>query len=53
MGRTSVPEYVPTRPRLSSYPRTAYFKREKVHKELERMLADAKKKGLGPESIDS
>ncbi len=39
MGRTSIPEYKPTRERLSFYPRTAYFKREKVHDELKLMLA--------------
>lgn len=53
MGRTSIPEYQITRPRLASYPRTAFFKRERVHDELERMLADAKAKGLGPDAVDS
>jgi hypothetical protein len=41
LGRTSVPEYTPTRPRLSFYPRTAFYKREKVRAELARMVAAA------------
>lgn len=53
LGRDSVPEYKPTRERLTFYPRTAYYKREKVRDELDRMIADAKAKGLGPESVDS
>jgi len=36
-----------------SYPRTAFFKRARIQEELDRMLADAKAKGLGPESVDS
>lgn len=53
LGRTSIPEYVPTRPRLATYPRTAYFKRDRVPLEVERLVAAAKAKGLGPESVDS
>jgi len=48
-----VPEYVPTRERLTFYPRTAYFKREKVKEELQRMIADAEAKGLPASSVDS
>jgi hypothetical protein len=53
LGRDSVPEYKATRERLVLYPRTAYFKREKVRDELDRMLADAKERGLPLSSVDS
>jgi len=53
LNRTSIPEYKPTRPREVSYPRTAYFKRNRVPDELERMVAAARAKGLGLESVDS
>lgn len=53
MNRDSVPAWKPTRERLISYPRTAFFKREKVRDELKRMLADAEAKGLPPSSVDS
>ncbi|ORY34298.1 hypothetical protein BCR39DRAFT_517536 [Naematelia encephala] len=53
LGRESIPEYKPTRERLAFYPRTAFFKREKVTPELQRMLADAERKGLPPSSVDS
>lgn len=48
-----MPEYKPTRERLAFYPRTAYFKRERVAEELKRMQADAVSRGLPPESVDS
>ncbi len=35
------------------YPRTATFKRLRAEEELPRMIAAAKAKGLGPESVDS
>ena len=35
------------------YPRTAFFKRARVADELERMVSDAKRRRLGPESVDS
>ncbi|ORY31054.1 hypothetical protein BCR39DRAFT_494260 [Naematelia encephala] len=53
LGRESVPEFKPTRPRLSHYPRTAFFKRARVAEELQRMIQAAESKGLGPESVDS
>jgi hypothetical protein len=53
MGRTSIPEYVPTRPRISFYPRTAFYKREKVRAELDRMIAHAKAQGLTEDDVDS
>lgn len=53
MGRESIPEYIPTRPRESFYPRTAFFKREKVKPELDRLIAAAKAKGLDVSSVDS
>jgi len=53
LGRDSIPEYKRTRGDLVAYPRTAFFKRARVEGELDRMLADAKAKGLGPESVDS
>jgi hypothetical protein len=53
LNRTSIPEYIPTRPRESFYPRTAYFKREKVKPELDRMIAAAIAKGLPASSVDS
>lgn len=53
LGRDSVPEFKPTRPRITFYPRTAYFKREKVKDELDRMIAAAKARGLTEDSIDS
>jgi len=53
LGRDSVPEYKPTRERLSFYPRTAFYKREKVHDELQRMLAHARAQGLPDSSVDS
>lgn len=49
MGRTSIPEYQPTRPRLAFYPRTAYFKRARVDEELKRMIAAAG----GRDNVDS
>ena len=53
LSRTSIPEYIPTRPRVATYPRTAYFKRSRVRAELERMIAAATARGEGPESVDS
>jgi len=53
MNRTSIPEYKPTRERLAFYPRTAYFKRERVKAELERLIAAAEKEGKPASSVDS
>jgi len=53
MGRESIPEYKRTRETMRQYPRTAYFKRARVADELQRMIAAAKAKGLGPESVGS
>jgi len=53
MGRESIPEYKPTRERITMYPRHSYYKRARIPAELQRMIAAAKKKGLGPESVDS
>ena len=50
MGRTSIPEYKATRERITFYPRTAYFKRERVREELERMIKHANTTG---EPVDS
>jgi hypothetical protein len=38
---------------MAYYPRTAFFKREKVRGELDRLLADAKARGLPDASVDS
>jgi len=53
LGRTSIPEYIPLRPRISYYPRNGFFKRARVADELERMIAAAKARGLPPESVGS
>ncbi|ORX40215.1 hypothetical protein BD324DRAFT_616889 [Kockovaella imperatae] len=53
LDRTSIPEYKPTRERLATYPRTAYFKREKVKEELVRMIKDAESKGKSAKDVDS
>lgn len=53
LGRKSIPEYKPTRPRTAFYPRTAWFKREKVTAELQRMIADAEAKGGSAKDVDS
>ncbi|KAI5479741.1 hypothetical protein MNV49_003002 [Pseudohyphozyma bogoriensis] len=53
LGRTSIPEYAPTRSREVYYPWTANFKRARVQEELQRMLADAEARGLGPDAVDS
>ena len=51
MNRTSIPEYKATRERLVSYPRTAYFKRERVREELARMIEDSNKTGKPVDSV--
>ncbi len=53
MNRASIPEYVPTRPRISYYPRNGFFKRARVDEELERMIAAAERKGLRASSVGS
>lgn len=53
LDRTSIPEYKPTRPRLTFYPRTAYFKRERVEAELKRLIAAAEAEGKDASSVDS
>jgi hypothetical protein len=53
LGRTSLPEWKPTRERKSWYPRNAGFKRAKAEAELARMIAAAKAKGLDESSVDS
>lgn len=53
LNRTSIPEYTPTRPRLSYYPRTAFFKRERVAAELERLIAHAEANGGSAADVDS
>lgn len=53
LGRDSIPEYVPTRERLAYYPRTAFFKREKVRAELERMIEYAQAHGGSKADVDS
>lgn len=53
LGRESIPEYIPTRERLAFYPRTAWFKRERVTAELQRMIADAEAKGGSAADVDS
>ncbi|RSH85353.1 hypothetical protein EHS25_004749 [Saitozyma podzolica] len=50
--RQSTPENKPTPERLAFYPCKAYYKREKVKAELERVITDAKAKGLPAESVD-
>ena len=53
LDRTSIPEYKPSRPRFTHYPRTAYFKRNRVAEELDRMIKASEAKGLGADSVDS
>lgn len=53
MKRESIPEYKPTRERISYYPRTAFFKRERVKIELERMIAAAEARGGPADDVDS
>lgn len=45
LGRESIPEWAPTRERVVSYPRTAFFKRSRVAEELERMISASKAQG--------
>jgi hypothetical protein len=45
--------YNPARPRAVYYPNSSWAKRERIPGELARMLADAKRRGLGPDSVDS
>lgn len=44
---------MPTRPRISFYPRTAFYKREKVREELQRLIEDAQSRGLTEADVDS
>lgn len=53
LERESIPEYKATRPRTAFYPRTAWFKREKVSDELRRMIADAEARGGSAKDVDS
>ena len=53
MNRTSIPEYIPTRPRISYYPRNGFFKRARVADELQRMIQAAQRRGLPPSSVGS
>ncbi|KAJ7105843.1 hypothetical protein C8R44DRAFT_745498 [Mycena epipterygia] len=53
LGRDSVPEFKPTRPREVYFPRTFTFKRARVQEELDRLVATAKAKGLPADSVDS
>jgi len=53
MGRDSIPEYKATRPRLSYYPREGFCKRARVGEELERMIEEAKRNNMPPESVGS
>jgi len=53
LGRESVPEYKPTRERMSWYPRNAGFKRAKAEAELKRMIAAAESKGLDGNTVGS
>ena len=50
MNRTSIPEYKAERERITFYPRTAYFKRERIREELERMIRHSNETG---EPVDS
>ncbi|EJU05252.1 hypothetical protein DACRYDRAFT_46009 [Dacryopinax primogenitus] len=53
LGRTSLPEWHITAPRRTFYPRNYTVRASRVPEELERMIAAARAKGLGPESVDS
>ena len=53
MGRESVPEFRPTRERMTWYPRNAGFKRAKAEDEVARMVAAARARGLDEASVDS
>lgn len=51
MNRTSIPEYKASRERITFFPRTAYFKRERVREELQRMIEDSNKTGVPVDSV--
>ena len=53
MGRESIPEYKPTRPRISYYPREQFTKRARIKDELQRMEQWAIQQGRSPESVRS
>jgi hypothetical protein len=53
LGRDSIPEFKPTRERKFWYSRNITFKLNRVEGELERMIAAAKARGLGPKDVDS
>ncbi|KZT58321.1 hypothetical protein CALCODRAFT_495048 [Calocera cornea HHB12733] len=55
LGKKRIPpsEWHIAAPRKVYYPRNYTFKKARVEQELERMLAAAAAKGLGPESVDS
>lgn len=53
LGRTSIPEYHPTRPRMFWYPRNSAFKLNKVDDELARLKADRASRGMPETTIDS
>ncbi|KAJ7268433.1 hypothetical protein C8J57DRAFT_1325134 [Mycena rebaudengoi] len=50
LGRDSVSEFKPTRPREVYFPRTFTFKRARVQEELDRLVAAAEAKGLPADS---
>ena len=54
MGRPEgMPEFKITRERLNYYPRNGFYKRARVDEELDRMIADARRKGLPESSVGS
>ena len=53
LGRTSIPEYHPTRTRMFWYPHNSAFKLNKVDDELVRLKEDRERRGLPESSIDS
>lgn len=53
LNRSSIPEYTPTRPRQTYFPRTFTFKRARIQEELDRMIQSAASKGLPASSVES
>ena len=53
MGKSSIPEFSPTRSREYYYPRNAGFKRAYAFEELKRLEEKAKERGLDPSSVNS
>lgn len=53
LGRTSLPEWSPTRERKFWYPRNQGFKRAYAEAEVERLVNHYKRRGLPASAVDS